>query len=120
MSNQSLVLHDIEKGRRREAEGKTYCLFGMVCAAISTDVWDWAVVEESSGLDEPTIPARSRRGLSTHLKAVDEDSNPQYADSDRPCLMQPPNILILLNVLKDAIRDRLCHLVLVCGGAESG
>jgi hypothetical protein len=22
----------------------------MVCAAISTDVWDWAVVEESSGL----------------------------------------------------------------------
>jgi hypothetical protein len=50
MSNQSLVLHDIEKGRRREAEGKTYCLFGMVCAAICTDIWDWAVVEESPDL----------------------------------------------------------------------
>lgn len=78
------------------------------------------MVEKSSGLDEPRIPVGSRRGMSTHFKAVDEDSNPQYADSDRPGLMQPPNILILLNVLKDAIGDRLCHLVFVCGGGESG
>ena len=59
-------------GSQFGSEGKTYCLFGMVCAAISTDVWDWSVVEQSSGLDEPRIPVRSRRGVSTHWKAVDE------------------------------------------------
>ena len=65
-------------------EGKTYCLLGMVCAAISTDVGDSTVVEESSNFSS--------------LCAVLAPSLPPSIAPQYPCDRTPDNISYQIRV----------------------